>query len=85
LGQKRKADDQYSINPHTVKARKRLERMGPHERAFQTAQSADQTAIVRAQRKLKKSSEFERMNELEQQDALANVRDQVLERRYLPQ
>jgi hypothetical protein len=58
--------------------------MGLHERTLQTAQSADQSAIIRAQRKLKKTSEFESMNELQQKDALANVREQVLERRYLP-
>lgn len=85
LGEKRKAEDQYSTNPHTVRARKRLQQMGPHEKALQTAKSADQIAISRAQKKFKQSSEFERLNTVEQQDALASIRNEVLERRYLPQ
>jgi hypothetical protein len=58
--------------------------MGPHQRTVESARSADRSAISRAQKMVKKSQEFERMTELQQEDALSNIKGAVLEKRYLP-
>lgn len=55
---KRKAEDELSTNPHTVKARKRKEGMTDDELAVEKAKNADQGAITYALQKLKKKPEW---------------------------
>lgn len=70
-GKKRKAPEDLSANPHTKKARDRLEAMTPVERQVENAKTADRTAVTRAKLALKSRQAY--------QDATPDVQAKMLE------
>ena len=65
-GEKRKREDEYSTNPHTIKARKRYSNMGPHEKAVHAAKTAERSALSKMKKKLKESAGWNEKSEEEQ-------------------
>lgn len=64
---KRKATDELSTNPHTVKVRKRNEKIGqdPIRSQIEKAKQADQGAVTYARKVLKKSALYIQASEAE--------------------
>jgi hypothetical protein len=57
---KRKAASSFSTNPHTIKARKRIEKLShdPIRSRIEKAKAADQGAVTYAKSKLVKSEQY---------------------------
>ncbi len=70
-GEKRKAPEAYSSNPHTKKARARLEAMTEHEQAVERAKSAWAKAVSRTKSKVLKSAEYQDATEEDKAQILA--------------
>ena len=50
---KRKAEEEYSTNLHTVKARKRMESISPKKKLIENRKGVDTSTVKYAKRKLK--------------------------------
>ena len=82
-GIKRKADDDYSQNPHTKRARARRARMGPNELAISMADAATRTAQTRAIKKMKTSENYQAMTEDERKIAIEFLKADIAEKRFV--
>jgi uridylate kinase len=83
LGEKRKREDEYSTNPNTIKSRNRYQSLGKHELQVHAAKVADTTAVSRERKKLKKSAEFQALDEAGKKAALDDIKEQTLDSRYV--
>jgi hypothetical protein len=64
---KRKAPEELSSNPHTVKARKRVEGMMEAERTVDKAKKADAAAVCYSLKRLKKTEQWKAATKEEEQ------------------
>jgi hypothetical protein len=86
-GEKRKAPEEYSSNPNTVKTRERNERIKQQDPVIvglEKAKNADRNAISVAQRKLRLERDWPVKGKLieEYQKELDQVKAKVIHQRY---
>jgi hypothetical protein len=83
--QKRKAEHELSTNPHTVKARKRLEALQNDKISLQIekAKAADQGAITYAKKKLVQSAQYQAAEKNKQDEMIKQSATEVLMKRYV--
>jgi hypothetical protein len=84
-GRKRKAQEDLSQNPHTIKARKRNEALSkdPIRGKIEKAKAADQSAITVAKRKVVSSAEYISASPEKQKEMVKNSAEMVKLKRYL--
>jgi hypothetical protein len=80
-GVKRKGNEQYSENTNTKKARARYDNMNEIEKELHRAANADNSAISRAQAKVKETEEYRSMSPEDQKIWLNIIRYETLESR----
>jgi len=81
---KRKATEDLSQNPHTLKARKRIEALAkdPVRGQVEKAKAADQSAITVAKRKVVHSAEYLSASPAKQEEMVQNSAAAVKLKRY---
>ncbi|TAQ84284.1 hypothetical protein B7494_g7388 [Chlorociboria aeruginascens] len=74
LSRKRKASSELSTNPHTVKARRRLEKLNqdPIRMRVERAKANDQAAVTVARNKVRKTEAFKKANPTVQEQMLSD-------------
>jgi SHS2 domain-containing protein len=82
--QKRKAETEYSSNPHTIKATKRRESLDPRNKEWEDAKQLDAKAITYHQKKVKQSEAYQIATEEEKQRMLDRIEVEVMIGRYVP-
>jgi Flp pilus assembly protein TadB len=80
---KRKAVEELSTNPNTIKARKRHETDDAVLKKFNKAKAADQGAVTYARKKARETSDFITASDTQKQQILDDVRDRVLLQRVM--
>ncbi|KGY14488.1 hypothetical protein PABG_12651 [Paracoccidioides brasiliensis Pb03] len=80
-GQKRKADEEKSINPHTQRATKRREKMDQEQATIERAKNADRASVNYHLRQLKKTDAFREANAEKQQEMIQNKKTEVMNKR----
>lgn len=82
--QKRKAPEELSKNPNTIKSRKRLEGMDEIEYQVEQAKRNDTSAVTyQINKKLRVSKEYKMATKQEQLEMEAKVKDEVHHKRYV--
>jgi hypothetical protein len=83
-GRKRKAPEDLSQNPHTMKARKRLAALSsdPLRAKVEKAKAADQSAITVAKKKVVNSAEYISASEERKQEMVKNSAESIKLKRY---
>jgi hypothetical protein len=82
---KRKAEHELSTNPHTVKARKRIEALQNDKINLQIekAKAADQGAITYAKKKLVQSAQYQAADKNKQDEMIRESAAEVSLKRYV--
>jgi len=80
---KRKAEDELSNNPHTVKARTRAAGLGEVEKSIDMAKRADTAAITYAFKKLRKQSNYINAGDNGKRRLKQDMTDEIVRRRYV--
>lgn len=78
---KRKASSELSDNPHTVKARTRLEGRNPFEILIEKAKASDQSSITYHLSKLKETTKWTDATKAEQDIMRRELKDDITHRR----
>ncbi|KAF2967039.1 hypothetical protein GQX73_g6547 [Xylaria multiplex] len=79
----RKAPDEYSTNPNTVRVRQRNAKLTPYRRDVERAKGNDLKAVSSAWKERVKSETYEAASEHMKKKILEEVEQQVMERRRL--
>ncbi|KAH8805239.1 hypothetical protein F5884DRAFT_754811 [Xylogone sp. PMI_703] len=82
---KRKAEDELSTNPHTVKARTRIATLEGAEREIEMAKRADTAAITYALRKLRDSQEYTNADNTTKDHLKQLTTDRIIHKRKVDQ
>ncbi|ODH29336.1 hypothetical protein ACO22_03763 [Paracoccidioides brasiliensis] len=80
-GQKRKAEEEMSINPHTKRAMKRREKMNEEEATIERAKNADRAAVNYHIRRLKNTNAFREANTEDQKKMIEDKRTEIMNKR----
>jgi hypothetical protein len=78
----RKKTEEYSTNPHTLKARKRKLEQDDLSRQVDRARVADATAVSRARNNMKRSTEYQNATHDEKILLDNTIKATILEKRY---
>jgi hypothetical protein len=81
IGRKRKTEDELSTNPHTQKARKRLENMNETEKEIARAQGADNSAISRTIKVLREGLLYQSASNEEKKRMEEETKEKILNER----
>ena len=78
---KRKAENELSLNPYTVKSRRRLDGRNDDEIRIEKAKSSDQAAITYRMGKLRQTNEWKQASEVERGILTRHTKDAVIHKR----
>ncbi|KAK5626727.1 hypothetical protein RRF57_002442 [Xylaria bambusicola] len=76
-----KAPNEYSTNPNTVRARRRLSNLPPYQRAVERARQNDTKAVQVPWKRLAESPSFQAASQTDKERILEEVKKEVMDRR----
>jgi hypothetical protein len=82
-GKKRKAPDDLSSNPHSVKYRQRIEAMSETEKRIERNKNNDLAAKASAVNKLRQTQMWKNASSTERESLERQKKDEIMEQRYI--
>lgn len=79
----KKKPEEYSKNPHTIRARARMASLDPYRRMAEHARAGDVKAVARAQKIRCDTDSFKVMTPEQRRACLESEKEKVMARRYV--